>query len=77
MTKIAKYILSKARALKPVERAEIIEGLYSTFDFPAEKNFDAAWAHEVENRIDAYEEGLVKAAPAANVFSRIGSRRAR
>lgn len=58
-------ILESALALPPVERAELVEELLSSFDFPARADVDALWAREAEDRIDAYEKGELSARPAS------------
>jgi len=63
-----KRILESALTLPPVERAELVEELLSSFDFPARANVDALWAREAEDRIEAYEKGELKAKPANEVF---------
>ena len=64
-------ILTKALELPPMERAELVESLLSSFEFPSRKNIDALWAQEAESRIDAFERGNIAAIPAKNVFEEI------
>ena len=64
-------VLEKAVGLPPIERAELVEGILSSFDFPTRPDIDAAWAQEAEDRIDAYDRGEIAAIPAATVFERI------
>lgn len=64
-------VLEKAVGLPPMERAELVEGILSSFDFPARADIDAAWAQEAEDRIDAYDRGAIAAIPAAAVFEKI------
>ena len=45
-------VLEKAVGLPPIERAELVEGILSSFDFPSRADIDAAWAQEAEDRID-------------------------
>ena len=71
MTTESKKILAEALALPPTERAEIIDELLSSFEFPARGEIDAAWAHEAEDRIDAYERGEMRSTPARTVFERL------
>jgi hypothetical protein len=59
-----KRILELALTLLPGERAELAEGLLSSYDFLARADVDALWAREAEGRIDAYEKGELKARPA-------------
>jgi putative addiction module component (TIGR02574 family) len=53
-------ILKGALILKPVQKAELIDKLLSSLDMP-DKEIGELWAQEVENRIDAYEQGKIKA----------------
>lgn len=55
-----KRILKEALALKPAEKAELIDKLLSSLDKP-DAEIDALWAKEAEDRIDAYERGEIKA----------------
>ncbi|MEW6079507.1 MAG: addiction module protein [Thermodesulfobacteriota bacterium] len=52
-------ILKEALALKPSEKALLIDKLISTLDRP-DQQIDELWAEEVEGRIDAYEQGKLK-----------------
>ncbi len=71
MSKLGEQILAEALTLPPMERAEIIEKLLSSFDFTPRKEIDALWAQEAESRIDAYEQGKISAIPAKEVFEKI------
>ena len=53
-------LLKEALSLKPAEKADIIDQLLSSLDNP-DKEVDELWAKEVENRIDSYEQGKIKA----------------
>lgn len=64
-------LLEEALKLPPVERAELIESLLSSFEFRSRKIIDALWAKEAEDRIDAFERGEVTATPAEQVFAEI------
>ncbi|MBN1998325.1 addiction module protein [candidate division KSB1 bacterium] len=70
MTKSEK-ILKEALDLSPIERAELIEYLLSSFEFPARKEIDRLWAAEAEERIDAYEQGKIKSIPVKQVFEKL------
>ena len=71
MTVQTQQVLKKAIHLPPVERAELIEQILSSFDFPARDKIDTLWAKEAEDRIDAYDQGKIKAIPASQVFEKI------
>ena len=56
MTTETQQVLEKAVGLPPIERAELVEGILASFDFPSRADIDAAWAREAEERIDAWQE---------------------
>jgi putative addiction module component (TIGR02574 family) len=53
-------ILKEALALRPSQKAELIDKLLSSLD-KSDKEIDEVWAKEAENRIDAYDQGKIKA----------------
>ena len=71
MTLQTKQIFEEVLSLPPVERAELIEKVFHSFDYSGRNNFDALWAKEAEARIDAFEQGKLKDVPARKVFQRI------
>jgi len=71
MPKHGKQILAEALKLPPVERAELVENLLTSFEFQSREKIDALWAQEVEDRIDAFERGEMAAIPAKDVFEEI------
>ena len=75
MPKHSKQILAEALELPPVERAELVENLLTSFEFQSREKIDALWAEEAEDRIDAYERGEMAAIPARNVFGEIEKNR--
>lgn len=60
--------------MNPVERAELIEELFHSFDKSPDDRIDACWGKEVESRIDAYDAGHIKADSAEAAFERINKR---
>ena len=70
-TQQVQQVLEKAIHLPPVERAELVEQILSSFDFPSRNEIDALWAKEAEDRIGAYDQGKIKATPASQVFEKI------
>ena len=75
MPKHGKQILAEALKLPPVERAELVENLLTSFEFQSRKRIDALWAEEAEDRIDGYERGEMATIPAKDVFAEIGKSR--
>ena len=74
MTATAERILNDALALPPIERAELIQRLFQSFDGPEDKHTETAWREEVESRIEAYDQNLLTASPAEDVLARINRR---
>lgn len=71
MPKRAEHILAEALELPPVERAELVENLLSSFEFHSGKAVDILWAQEAEDRIDAFDRGEMAAIPIEDVFAEI------
>ena len=71
MTTAVKKILKQASNLPAIDRAELVEELLTSFDFPQRKKIDALWAKEVEKRLEAFSNGHAKAQSAKQVFARI------
>ena len=57
-----RQILEEAKRLEPIQRAELLEQLFSTFE-AVDPSIDAAWAVEAEERLGAYRAGEIEAAP--------------
>jgi len=74
MTTTARQLFQEALRLNPIERAELIEELFHSFDHTGDRRADAAWADETESRIDAYETGSISADSAEAVLARINQR---
>jgi len=53
-------VLKEALTLRPFEKAQLIDKLLASLD-KSDKEIDELWAREVENRIDAYDQGKIKA----------------
>ena len=65
-----KAITNDALKLAPVQRAELIESLLASFD-PQRSEIDKLWADEAEHRVDAFDQGNLKASSTDEVFHRI------
>ena len=74
MTAITERLLNDALALPPIERAELIQRLFQSFDSSEDNHIDTAWTEEIEHRIEAYDKGLLTASPAEDVLARINRR---
>ena len=71
MTSNSKQILDQALALSPIERAELVEQLLNSFEFPARKKVDSLWAEEVEDRIGTFEQEELTTKSEQQVFENI------
>jgi putative addiction module component (TIGR02574 family) len=56
----ADRIFNEASALSPVEKARLIDKLISDLD-NSDPKINELWVKEAEDRIDAYEQGRMKA----------------
>jgi putative addiction module component (TIGR02574 family) len=56
----ADRIFKEALTLSPSEKAQLIDKLISTLD-KSDKEIDELWVKEAEDRIDAYDQGKIKA----------------
>lgn len=57
---IINNVFKEALNLQPTEKAQLIDKLLSSLDNP-DKDIDELWAREAEDRIDAYDQGKIKA----------------
>ncbi len=71
MTKAAEKILAEALTLDTNERADLAAKLLASLDGETEEDVDAAWAAEVERRIQDIEAGRAKLVPWEDVERRI------
>lgn len=70
MSKEGEQILQEALSLSSEERAELVDKLASSLDSAAREKIDALWAREAEDRLNAYDEGKIKAVSAKDVFGK-------
>jgi len=62
-------VLKETMTLAPSQKAELIDILISSLHEP-DKEIDKLWVEEAENRIDAYEQGKIKAVSLEEVLSK-------
>lgn len=67
MTAQTSQILEKALSLSAKERIALAEKILLSLEAP-EREIDELWAHEAEDRLDAFYQKKVKAIPAKEVF---------
>lgn len=71
MTKATQAVLADALRLEPKARAELAAELLASLDGPADPDVEAAWAAEIERRVEALEAGTLKLEPWEEVKRRI------
>ncbi|MDP8214185.1 MAG: addiction module protein [Candidatus Euphemobacter frigidus] len=74
MTPATMQILEEALRLTPIQKAELIDKLFHSFDRSTDRRIDEAWSGEIESRIDAYENGNISADSAEAVLERVNQR---
>jgi putative addiction module component (TIGR02574 family) len=63
MSKVANDILTTAMQLSITERAEIASALLASLDGEPDDAVEAAWAAEIERRIERIKSGTAKGRP--------------
>lgn len=71
MPKVTPPVFADALRLDPDTRAELAAELLASLDGPADADAEAAWAAEIDRRVEAIESGAVKLEPWALVKQRI------
>jgi len=66
-------LLEQAKTLPPAEQLELIEALRDELDKP-DKDVDAAWTAEAQDRLAAYRKGEIRAIPLEEVLAKYRTR---
>ena len=74
MTALAEQIYEQAVDLNPIDRAELIEKLFSTFSLNLDSTIETKWKEEVSRRQLAYDQGDIPSDTIENVFNRLPQR---
>ena len=70
MSSLIDELSRKARALPPEERIRLAEELISSVQ-DSDEEIEAAWAEEIERRLEEVENGTANLIPAEEVFAEI------
>ena len=73
MSKAVQSVLAEALRLDLHGRAELAAELLKSLDGPADPDAEAAWAAEIERRVEAIEAGTVELEPWEDVKRRTES----
>jgi putative addiction module component (TIGR02574 family) len=68
-------LLRSVLALPESDRAQIAASLIHSLDRETDENVDAAWAAEIERRIESVDKGEVKLVPWDDVMREMRDRR--
>lgn len=74
MNATATEIAVMAQALPPIQRAELIESLIESMQH-RDKEIEALWAEEAEDRIDALERGEITVEGEPSILTEFRARR--
>ena len=67
-------LLKEALTLPETERAELADRLLESLEGPINREIEAAWASEAEDRVEAYRRGEISARPGDEVLAEIRQR---
>ena len=70
-------VVTEALSLSPRSRARLADKLLEGLNEPRQKEINKLWADEVEDRIDAYEQGEIKIIPGKQVLRIVRTNRKR
>jgi len=62
-------IFNEISPLKPLDKLQLIERILTSLNQPT-KSIDEIWASEAEDRINAYEKGLISVVNEEDVFGK-------
>ena len=68
-------LLQSALSLPEGERAEIAASLIRSLDTETDEDVDAAWATEIQRRVEAIDRGKVRLIPWDEVMRELNGRR--
>jgi putative addiction module component (TIGR02574 family) len=74
MARSVSEIENEIRSLARPEQERLLRALLEELDGVADPDTDRAWLEEVQRRSAAFDAGLMKSFPAAEVFERVRSR---
>lgn len=66
---VVEEIFLDVSPLKSLDKLQLVEKILSSLN-PIDKNIENIWANEAEDRIEAYDKGLLSAVSAKDVFAK-------
>ena len=71
MSQLANDWMSLLVVLPPADRAEIAQRLIESLDEPADADWEAAWANELQKRAEGMKSGAVQGIPIDDVMAKL------
>jgi len=72
MLETHQYVFKEVLALPPIMKIDLVEQILASLDSP-DKEIEALWSQEAENRLEAYHAGQMKSIPFEQVISKYQS----
>lgn len=69
-----RHLYDQALQLGPIERAELVNAILSSF-MPPDASIEDAWRREAASRLRAWKAGEIRDEPLSEVMDRIGLQR--
>jgi len=66
---VVEEIFLDVSPLKSLDKLQLVEKILSSLN-PIDKNIENIWANEAEDRLEAYEKGLLSTVSAKDVFAK-------
>ena len=74
MEESVRRIFTDALAMPPVEKAALIEKLFTSFDQKRQTHVDQLWGEEAESRINAFDSGKISARSFSAVLAELNAK---
>ena len=66
---VVEEIFLDVSPLKSLDKLQLVEKILSSLN-PIDKNIENIWANEAEDRVEAYDKGLLSTVSAKDVFAK-------
>jgi len=66
---VVEEIFLDVSSLKSLDKLQLVEKILTSLN-PIDKNIETIWANEAEDRLEAYDQGLLSTVSAKDVFEK-------
>jgi len=66
---VVEEIFLDVSSLKSLDKLQLVEKILTSLN-PIDKNIETIWANEAEDRLEAYDQGLLNTISAKDVFEK-------